>query len=34
MRRPVVIDCVGVMDPSRQGLPGLEYVAMGRAGRR
>ena len=34
MRRPVVIDCVGVMDPSRQALPGVEYVAMGRAGRR
>ena len=31
MRRPVVIDCVGVMDPSRQELPGVEYVAMGRA---
>ena len=22
MRRPVVIDCVGVMDPGRQPLPG------------
>jgi UDPglucose 6-dehydrogenase len=31
MRRPVVIDCVGVMDPGRQPLPGVEYVAMGRA---
>jgi len=30
----VVIDCVGVLDPSRQALPGVEYVAMGRTGRR
>jgi UDP-N-acetyl-D-mannosaminuronate dehydrogenase len=34
MRRPVVIDCVGVMDPSRHALPDVEFVAMGRAGRR
>lgn len=34
MRRPVVIDCVGVLDPARQDLPGVEYVAMGRPGRR
>ncbi len=33
MRRPVVIDCVGVMDPSRHELPGVEYISMGRAGR-
>jgi UDPglucose 6-dehydrogenase len=31
MRRPVVIDCVGVMDPRRAALPGVEYITMGRA---
>jgi UDPglucose 6-dehydrogenase len=31
MRRPVVIDCVGVMDPRRTALPGVEYITMGRA---
>ncbi|MEX2224540.1 MAG: nucleotide sugar dehydrogenase [Candidatus Rokuibacteriota bacterium] len=34
MRRPVVIDCVGVMDAGRADLHGVEYVAMGRPGRR
>jgi UDPglucose 6-dehydrogenase len=34
MRRPVVIDCVGVMDAARPDFPGVEYVAMGRPGRR
>jgi UDPglucose 6-dehydrogenase len=34
MRRPVVIDCVGVMEGAREDLPGVEYVAMGRSGRR
>lgn len=33
MRHPVVIDCVGVMNVS-QDFPGVEYVAMGRPGRR
>ena len=34
MRHPVVIDCVGVMDARREELRGVEYVAMGQAGRR
>jgi hypothetical protein len=34
MRHPVVIDCVGVMDAGRAELREVEYVAMGRAGRR
>ena len=33
MRRPLVIDCVGVMDPTRHELPGVEYISMGRARR-
>jgi hypothetical protein len=33
MRHPVVIDCVGVMDAKRADLRGVEYVAMGQAGR-
>jgi len=33
MRRPVVIDCVGVMDPAGWALSGVEYVAMGRGAR-
>jgi UDPglucose 6-dehydrogenase len=31
MRHPVVIDCVGVMDPARRELSEVEFVAMGRA---
>ncbi len=31
MRCPVVIDCVGVMDPAQGGLSQVEFVAMGRA---
>ena len=34
MRHPVVIDCVGVMDPARRELADVEFVAMGRAGDR
>ena len=34
MRHRVVIDCVGVMDARRAELRGVEYVAMGQAGRR
>jgi UDPglucose 6-dehydrogenase len=34
MRHPVVIDCVGVMEAGGADLRGVEYVAMGRAGRR
>lgn len=30
MRRPVVIDCVGVVDRSRADLRGVHYVTMGR----
>jgi UDPglucose 6-dehydrogenase len=30
MRRPLVIDCVGVVDPRRTDLAGVEYVGMGR----
>jgi UDPglucose 6-dehydrogenase len=30
MRRPVVIDCVGVVNPHRLDLSGIEYVSMGR----
>jgi len=30
MRRPVVIDCVGVLEGRRAELHGIEYVAMGR----
>ena len=33
MRRPLVIDCVGVVDPRRAGLDGVEFVTMGRTGR-
>ena len=32
MRRPLVIDCVGVLNGSRERLQGIEYVAMGSAG--
>jgi UDPglucose 6-dehydrogenase len=31
MRRPLVIDCVGIVDPARAGLEGVEYVSIGRA---
>ena len=34
MRRPLVIDCVGVMDAHRRELPAVEYVTMGRGARR
>lgn len=34
MRHPIVIDCVGVMDPARGGLSQVEIVTMGRAGDR
>jgi UDPglucose 6-dehydrogenase len=34
MRHQIVIDCVGVMDAGRAELREVEYVAMGRAGRR
>ena len=34
MRHPIVIDCVGVMDPARGGLSDVEIVTMGRAGDR
>ncbi|HEU5323377.1 MAG TPA: UDP binding domain-containing protein, partial [Methylomirabilota bacterium] len=30
MRRPLVIDCVGVVDARRTDLAGVEFVAMGR----
>ena len=30
MRRPLVIDCVGVVDPRRTDLDGVEYLSMGR----
>jgi len=30
MRRPVVIDCVGVMESSRGRLAGIEYISTGR----
>jgi UDPglucose 6-dehydrogenase len=30
MRRPLVIDCVGVVDPRRTDLDGVEYLTMGR----
>jgi UDPglucose 6-dehydrogenase len=30
MRRPLVIDCVGVLDPRKCELQGVEYVSMGR----
>jgi UDPglucose 6-dehydrogenase len=33
MRRPLVIDCVGIVDPARAGLDGVEYVTIGRAAR-
>ena len=33
MRRPLVIDCVGVVDPRRARLDGVEFVTMGRTGR-
>lgn len=29
MRRPLVIDCVGVLQPRRSEMDGIEYVAMG-----
>jgi UDPglucose 6-dehydrogenase len=31
MRRPLVIDCVGVLEARRHELDGVEYVSMGRA---
>jgi UDPglucose 6-dehydrogenase len=31
MRRPLVIDCVGVVDQSRSDLTGVQYVRMGQA---
>jgi UDPglucose 6-dehydrogenase len=31
MRRPLVIDCVGVVDPARTDLDGVEYLTMGRS---
>jgi UDPglucose 6-dehydrogenase len=34
MRHPVVIDCVGVLDPARRELADVEFVAMGRSGGR
>ena len=30
MRRPLVIDCVGVLEDRRGGLEGIQYVSMGR----
>jgi UDPglucose 6-dehydrogenase len=30
MRRPLVIDCVGVVDPARTDLDGVEFLSMGR----
>ena len=30
MRRPLVIDCVGVLEPRRAEMAGVEYVSMGR----
>jgi len=30
MRRPLVIDCVGVVDPTRTDLDGVEFLSMGR----
>ena len=32
MRRPLVIDCVGVVDPRRTDLGGVEYVSHGSGG--
>src|SRR5215471_6080459 len=32
MRRPLVIDCVGVVDPRRTELDGVELVRMGHPG--
>jgi hypothetical protein len=32
MRRPLVIDCVGVVDPRRTDLDGVELVRMGHPG--
>jgi UDPglucose 6-dehydrogenase len=32
MRRPLVIDCVGVLDRRRGEMKGIEYVSMGRSG--
>jgi hypothetical protein len=31
MRRPLVIDCVGVLDARRAEMEGIEYVSMGRS---
>ena len=31
MRRPVVIDCVGVLESNRSRLAGVEYISTGRA---
>jgi UDPglucose 6-dehydrogenase len=30
MRRPVVIDCVGILEGRRHGMSGVRYVSMGR----
>jgi UDPglucose 6-dehydrogenase len=30
MRRPLVIDCVGVLEPRRHEMAGIEYISMGR----
>jgi UDPglucose 6-dehydrogenase len=30
MRRPLVVDCVGILESRRAEMDGLEYVAMGR----
>jgi len=30
MRRPVVIDCVGVLEARRDALQGIQYISMGR----
>jgi UDPglucose 6-dehydrogenase len=34
MRRPLVIDCVGVVDPKRTELDAVEYLGLGRPGSR
>jgi UDPglucose 6-dehydrogenase len=34
MRRPLVIDCVGVVDPTRTELDAVEYLGLGRPGAR
>jgi len=30
MRRPLIIDCVGILEARRGMLQGIEYVSMGR----